>query len=280
MAQVAASVNNIQYKHPSYSQLVPYPPGIPRPIPSLPFASYGTMRMVEEAKKSRNKSLAASLGYHDPYPADSRKPIGKHSGVSKDSLARVDSTSLRKTSLALIDVDSVGPVSDDPYYLVIPTIPRELEYQGIPVWATIASVGRNVPFYHYSGAEDTLSFTIDWYSQHESREDVIFACRWIEARSKADGYSKDPHRIKISWGSNDRLFQDSLWIVYKAPYKLSNFHRHFDMLPTQAFQEVTLKKVSDYNLKTPEIFGGFGPEFTPTTTSWLTAELSLPSLRK
>ena len=141
----------------------------------------------------------------------------------------------------------------------LPTVPLELEFDPKPNWAIIASIGRNNPFYHYTGSEDTLSFKIDWYSKMENRQDVIFNCRWLAARSKANGYFEDPHRIMIIWGKESVLFQNSFWIVTKASYKLSQFQKQASMLPNQAYQEVELKRVTETNTDYDELLGNLFP---------------------
>lgn len=163
----------------------------------------------------------------------------------------------RKTNpIYIIDYDWKP---DDPGVreIELPTVPYSIEFDPNPNWAIIASVGRNSPFFHYTGSEDTLTFTIDWYSKVENREDVITSCRWLEAKTKSDGYKGNPHRILLKWGNENTLFDSVLWVVTKASYKLSGFVKTKSMLPQQAFQEVTLKRVADFNLTTKEVYGKF-----------------------
>ena len=143
--------------------------------------------------------------------------------------------------------------------ITLPTVPADLTIDPKPNWATIASIGRNNPFYHYTGSEDTLSFRIDWYSKMENRQDVIFYCKWLAARSKANGYYEDPHRILIVWGREDLLFKDELWIITKASYKLSQFQKQASMLPNQAYQDIELKKVTELNTDYDTLLGDIFP---------------------
>src|SRR5688500_14575029 len=57
--------------------------------------------------------------------------------------------------------------------LQIQTVPIEMQVTPTANWATIPSIGRNNPFYHYTGGEDTLTFQLDWYSVRDSNWDVI-----------------------------------------------------------------------------------------------------------
>lgn len=128
--------------------------------------------------------------------------------------------------------------------LMLQTIPTSLDYNNETQWNVVASPGRNSPLYQYSGAEDTLSFSLSWYANEQSREDVLRKCKWLEALGKNDGYDKKPHQIKFMFGN---LFNDALWIVFDARYKLSLFNRSLGMLPCLANQEVTLKRIMTTN---------------------------------
>lgn len=148
--------------------------------------------------------------------------------------------------------------------LRIPFIPRELQMTTESNFVGISSFGRNNPFYQYTGAEDTLTFEIDWLSDINSREDVITKCRWIEALTKGDGYNDVPHRVILMWGADNKLFRDYKWLVVAAPYKLLNFNRGYiegdafvntSLLPSRAIQQITLKRITDNNLTSAEIIG-------------------------
>lgn len=128
--------------------------------------------------------------------------------------------------------------------LFLQTIPLELNYAPETSWAVIASPGRNTPLYQYTGAEDTLSFTINWYAEELNKEDVIRKAKWVEALGKNNGYDEKPHHIKFIFG---KLFQDAEWIVSAMPVKFSLFDRSEGMLPCLATQEITLKRINSNN---------------------------------
>jgi hypothetical protein len=152
-------------------------------------------------------------------------------------------------------------------YLEIQFVPLEISYNPESKFIPIASPGRNNALYHYTGSEDTLSFTLDWHSIDTNREDVIQKCRWMEALTKNDGLALPPHYVSLIWGqsisSDSRprvsLFGDSeidnTWLVVSAPYRLSLFHGEYNMLPIQAYQEVTLKRVVPYSRSRDLILG-------------------------
>jgi hypothetical protein len=156
-------------------------------------------------------------------------------------------------------------------YITLPFVPSELSYSMSSKFVGIATLGRNNPYYQFTGSEDTLTFEIDWFSNQPDRKDVINNCRWVEALTKADSYDSVPHRIKLVWGADNILWQDDIWIVTAAPYRLKDFNRGYrekttsgnidprgefistSMLPQQAFQTITLKRVTSLNRSTEEI---------------------------
>ena len=67
----------------------------------------------------------------------------------------------------------------------------------------------------------------------------------------------------IQWGYEDKLFRNHTFIVLSAPYRLVQFNKaQMDkygniittaMLPVQAYQKVTLARITSYNLSYSEI---------------------------
>lgn len=128
--------------------------------------------------------------------------------------------------------------------LLLQVVPIQLGYEMGQIWATIVSPGRNNPLYQYMGAEDTLNFTISWYADEDSREDVLRKTKWLESVSKNDGYDKKPHLLKFQMGE---LFSEALWVLISCPVNWSLFNRQIGMLPCLATQEITLKRVMTTN---------------------------------
>lgn len=160
--------------------------------------------------------------------------------------------------VAIIDIDYQGYNSGH-RVIKLPFIPKELDYNSDSSYATVKPLGRNTSKYHYMGSEDKLEFEIDWHSTDSSRLDVISKCRMIEALSKSDGYNAPPHRVLLQWGENSVLFQDHIFVVLNAPYRLVQFNKaqvnqgtgdieRTDMLPIQAYQKVTLARISSVSL--------------------------------
>lgn len=134
--------------------------------------------------------------------------------------------------------------------LRIQTVPDELEVTPTSNWAVIPSIGRNNAFYHYTGGEDALKFTLDWYAVTANKNEVIEKCRWVESLAKSNAYFTAPPRVVLVFGE---LYQYDTWIIESAPYRLSLFDRSSSMMPRQAYQELTLKRVTDNNMTTDDI---------------------------
>lgn len=163
--------------------------------------------------------------------------------------------------ITIIDIDALGP-NKGIRYIKLPFIPKEMAWNSETSYVAIKPMGRNNPKYHYTGGEDKLEFEIDWHSFDSSREDVIRNCRAIEALSKGDGYSNPPHRVMIQWGWQNILFRDIIFIITSAPYRLTQFNKSQKdsigvvdtaMLPIQAYQKVTLARITTKNLTSNEI---------------------------
>lgn len=132
----------------------------------------------------------------------------------------------------------------------------ELSVEPESQFHAIASMGRNTPHYHFTGAEDTIKFTLNWVAYHHTDPDqndrtyVIKQCKTLEAWSKNNGDHAAPPVVKLVWGD---IFQDSEFIVVSAKYTLKTFSKPHNLKPIVATQDVVLKRVSDENLTTSKI---------------------------
>lgn len=173
--------------------------------------------------------------------------------------------------------------------LVIQNRPDRLRVEPAATWAAVKSMGRNNPFYFYTGGEDTITFDISWYSiDADHRDDVVNKCRLLESWARADGYISSPPTLRIQWG-NSGLFEDDLFILASAPYELTNFQnasrmmRRYDndpdtgqritntvsqpydlkLLPNCATQTLTFKRVTKNNRTWEEIIPSSKLQYTP-----------------
>ena len=236
----------------------------------------------EEAKGSSLSRQAAARGIlplagWDNRPSDNEDSYKGTPIDYRRNITRIENP------ISILNLDSrEEPFTDLSKYekLELHSVPKELKYDPSSNFVGLASIGRNNPHYNYTGSEDTLEFSIDWYCKGLDRAEVIKNCRWVEALSKGDGYSSKPPRIQLIWGKENVLFNNQTWIVVSAGYTLSNFQdghnglgtndrtmRPFDgrltsmgNLPQQAYQNVKLKRVTNTNRTHKQIKGGSTPK--------------------
>lgn len=218
----------------------------------------------------------------------------KTAGINPDEVLKaksVDYTIANKFTSELIKNDivianlNVSPAIS----LVIQNRPDRLRVEPAATWAAVKSMGRNNPFYFYTGGEDTITFDISWYSvDADHRDDVVNKCRLLESWARADGYSASPPTLRIQWG-NSGLFEDDLFILAAAPYELTHFQnasrmmRRYDndpdtgqritntvsqpynlkLLPNCATQTLTFKRVTKNNRTWEEIIPASKLQYTP-----------------
>jgi len=152
----------------------------------------------------------------------------------------------KEMSNGLMELDYDVNSSGGQKSLVIQTIPSKLEYEVNSNFATIASIARNNPFYHYTGSEDVITFDIDWFAEQEDLTDVLSNCRWLESLTKANGYDFQPHRVSLSWG--DIFRPEDIWLITKASYIMGGFDNTQSLLPHIAKQQVEMKRITKTNL--------------------------------
>ena len=216
-----------------------------------------------EGYKNESKFL---LGYTSEKPGTKKETKVNENTVDKIFIIDMDSSGPSTTS-----IKGKKSLSNSYDYRVLPFVPGGLSYSPSSKFVGIATLGRNNPYYQFTGSEDTLTFEIDWFSSQLDRKDVINNCRWIEALTKADAYDSPPHRVLLGWGTDNLLWKDDLWICVSAPYSLSEFVRGYrkvkaykepdangefistNLLPQQAMQKVTFKKITNTNLTHEQI---------------------------
>lgn len=229
-----------------------------------PMAKSGVRETNTEAKKAdainshyaREKSFSVAQS-QDPW--SNNKVVARTSGVSAEELVKskaIDYTmanqlvsDIIKNDIVIANLNGTPPVS-----LVIQNRPNSIRVEPTATWAAVKSMGRNNPFYFYTGGEDTITFDISWYSvDTEHRDDVVNKCRLLESWTRADGYSASPPTLRIQWG-NSGLFEDDLFILASAQYELTHFQnaarmrRRYDNDPDTG-QRITSTVSQPFNLK-------------------------------
>lgn len=229
-----------------------------------PKKSYSTTTNKKNRESSndwrKDRQWVVVAGDHDPLITSKDRDLDRLK--TRSDLGR----DLRKANAIQIINFSANPIQ----YIQLQTIPSEIQHTDETSWAVINSMGRNVPMYHYTGSETSITFSVSWFSKdRDNPDDVLTKCRLLEAWTKADGYVKAPPILQIRWGSAD-VFKDQFFILAKADYKLSNWRvasNKYDsktkrfinvgkqpgLQPSTATQELTFKRVSLTNLSYSDI---------------------------
>ena len=152
--------------------------------------------------------------------------------------------------------------------LEIQWVPKELDYNPESDFVAISSPGRNNSFFHFGGSDDTLTLELDWSATEENRQDVIRKCRWLESKSKNTDSEEGVHPVILHFGDANKLFSNrdnqSTWLVVSAKYTLTQFSRPHAMMPTQAIQQLVLKRITENQRTHDEIkFVEPPPLYTP-----------------
>lgn len=165
-----------------------------------------------------------------------------------------------KSKVSIVNVDG------EDEKLELNFIPTELNHTTESRLASLLSVGRNNPFYHYAGSEDTIAFTIDWtFENDSSRQKAIQSARKLESWSKSNGYVSGLPRVMLVWGKSS-LYSNSLFLVEAASYTLKNWVDYglvkqnarlesqlFGLTPQTIHQDVILKRVTEFNWEHEDI---------------------------
>jgi hypothetical protein len=128
--------------------------------------------------------------------------------------------------------------------LYFQTIPQEIEVTPESQFLAVASAGRNLPLFQYTGAEDTIKFSLSWYANLAHKEDAWKKAKWLQAMGKNNGFSERVHPVRFVMGN---LFRKSKFLVVSAPAKLSLFDRSKGMMPCLINQDIELKRISEAN---------------------------------
>ena len=241
------------------------------PIPLVPLdgavssgLSLGT-QALRDLVHGNNPLRQASRFIRPPSPKRQRKKMKRM--VTENTNRPGESTTDEGIQIFIVDLDATNANGDfGKDQIQLQTVPRQLVYDPETNWNAITPMARNTPFYHYTGGADTLTMTLDWYSNKTpqggadtQRHYALTRAKWLEAKCRNDGLEEPPHRVKLIWGEDTErfypMFNESTWIVSEAPYTMSMFHKQHALRPTQIIQQLVLKRVSAFNTSTARIKG-------------------------
>ena len=229
---------------------------------ALPFIK-GKESEVDRLNKHTTKTLSdAEKSSKDVVKIISRRNQVEYTPVGidyvKDKFISLAGFKTRRKNEVIIINASVSPYQA----IVLQNRPNELNIDPKANWASVSSMGRNVPFMMYTGGEDTISFEISWYANDKShRDEVIWKCKLLESWSRANGYQASPPLLNIKWGASDIFTENDYFVLESAQYILKDFQDqarplgadNYDNLidlklnPIHATQSLVFKRVSMTN---------------------------------
>lgn len=128
--------------------------------------------------------------------------------------------------------------------LEIQFIPSDINLSRKGNWAEANIIGRNDPRYQYIGGQTSLSFTLDFYADEESRTSVVRKVQWLQSLIANDRSRQKAPNILLVMGS---LFTKEVWILASIDVKYDNLHRQYGYMPQQAIVDVELKLDTSFN---------------------------------
>lgn len=130
--------------------------------------------------------------------------------------------------------------------LFLQFVPKKLEPSRSADYASVLPIGRNNPLLHYTGGDNSLPLTVDFYSDDERREDVIQKVKWLESLAMNDGYESPAPKVKLIMGD---VFQYEVWRVSSCKSTMEAFDQENNWLPMRASVKLQLKLDPDNNLE-------------------------------
>jgi hypothetical protein len=119
------------------------------------------------------------------------------------------------------------------------SVPRKADLSRVQV------VGRNNKLLHYTGGEETMPLKVEFYSDDENREDVIYKVDWLKSLCYNDGDVARARKVKVIFGD---LFPYHVWAVESVTPILSHFDNTKGWLPMRASVDIQFVMDPDTNL--------------------------------
>ena len=116
-------------------------------------------------------------------------------------------------------------------------MPEKMQWKRNAKLQNIAIVGRNNDLYQYTGGGDSLSFSIDFFSDQQDRQDVQSKCNFLKSLAMKDGGYGPARNVKIVMGS---FLRTEVWLVKSVDVSYSNHDAQFNYLPIRATAKISL----------------------------------------
>lgn len=95
----------------------------------------------------------------------------------------------------------------------------------------IMVVSRNHPKLHYVNGKDTLTMTLQFYSDEPSRQDVYRKIQWLKSLTMNNGFQGKYRNVSIVFGE---MFKNDVWVIQSVRPNMSNFDSKNGFYPLRA----------------------------------------------
>lgn len=129
-------------------------------------------------------------------------------------------------------------------------MPNELQRGNTGETNKIKTVARNNPFIGQSGVETDITFSLDFYSEQEDREDLMSRVKWLEGLTYSEAFNARPVRVRIVWG---KFLNKFTYSVNSVNVRFSQMNQYHDGLPLMAMVDLNLSIDHDENIVRSDI---------------------------
>ena len=95
----------------------------------------------------------------------------------------------------------------------------------------IMVVARNHPKLHYVNGKDTLTMTLEFYSDEPSRQDVFRKVQWLRSLTMNNGFQGKYRNVSLVFGE---MYKNEIWVIQSVRPNLSNFDAENGFYPLRA----------------------------------------------
>lgn len=124
-------------------------------------------------------------------------------------------------------------------------VPMELNESRTADLTELRIIGRNEPRYQTTGGKTTVSFTLDFVGDTDTKQDVIANVKWLQQKTMNDGYAAAQPKLKIVFG---KMFRNELWYLDKVDADYSLFDKSRGVY-TMALVKVSFSQAPSTNPK-------------------------------
>jgi hypothetical protein len=121
-------------------------------------------------------------------------------------------------------------------------VPQDVAWNRTATEASYAVVNRNNDVPQITGGNDTLAFSLDFYSDDNDVDDIKSKVLWLQSLSYAP-----VRKCKVLWGDFLGVESSETWILTSVSAKFAKFMPENGMRPQQANIDLVFKLAPDEN---------------------------------